>query len=128
MTQVDTAKLTALIPELESWTGGERRDLDAKIAEVLGWECTDATWLHKEDMVWRNPCGSVATIPHYLGTEPAIATEDMQRLVREGGFMVDREEHPHKLQYHVHDRYGLETGASLPLAWARAVVAKGEQK
>lgn len=26
---IDTAKLLAIIPELESWTGGERRDLDA---------------------------------------------------------------------------------------------------
>lgn len=125
MTQIDIAKLTALIPELEAWTGGERRDLDAKIAETLGWELETIHW-------GRDPSGGCQSVKSYLGTDTAIATEDMQRLVKDGGWCWDRED-----RFQDVPEYTVWTapegawitkadGGSLPLAWVRAVVAKGE--
>ncbi len=70
-------------------------------------------------------------VPHYLGTDPAIATEDMQRLVRESGCLWDKNtDSDGKSWFCV---WGLgtelyESGASLIESWARAVVAKGKQK
>lgn len=146
---IDTAKLRTLIPELEAWTGGERRDLDAKTAEACGWiyhaaiggrdgmPLTNPHWEPPEivNVGALRPCwgaignnGKFVDLPHYLGTDPSIATEDMQRLVRECGYRYNREEWRDGLQYDVHCPSGLESANSLPLAWARAVIAKEDEK
>ena len=80
--------LKALLPELEQWTGGESRDLDAKIAEAFGW--TDV-WFNGKNALGVSPDGLDTDIPTCLGTDPSIATEAAQCLAKDLGIPWERE-------------------------------------
>lgn len=134
---INLDKAREAVTLLEAWTGGERRDIDAMIAVALG-----LGRFSMADLMQYIPLnsGMIADggeywneAPHYLGTDPSIATEPMQRVVKEYGFSWERQA---MLNFgdanfvaweHTKHSYR-KSASSLPLAFFRAVLAREEEK